>query len=521
MAVLEQDSYLAGNPRVLAARVLRWRAAPPDEAVAGRRFLANWPVRLRPKMTVAGPAPRTSNPLRRIREDLRIERRATSRLPLPPGPKSWSPARDFRVRRQMLDVLLEAHERYGQVFTLRTFHLAGVWLLGPEANRFMLVTDREKFTWRDGLMGDLIPLIGDGLLTTDGEYHDTARRIMMPAFHRDHVVAATATMIEEADGAVAGWRAGDRVDLYDWARHLAMRVAMRALFGLDPDATGGIDVAHQFERGLSFHGSEFVAQVLRGPGSPFERIKTARRILDRILGDEIARRRAGDEAGGGDVLTMLLHATDEDGARLSDEQVRDQALTLLFAGHDTTTSTVAFLFYELARNPEWRERLAEELDRVAGDGPPTGEQLFSELPLLDQALDETLRLYPPAWVGPRRAAGDFEFAGPPIPAGVPVNYSSWASHRLPEVFDDPHGFRPERFAPEERAKLPKGAYVPFGGGPRICIGMRFGQLEVKAIASRILRDFRLELEPGWELRIRQMPTLSPLGGLPVRIAGRG
>ncbi len=418
----------------------------------------------------------------------------------------------------MLDVLLDAHRRYGPVFTLRTFHLAGVWMLGPEANRFMLVTDRDKFIWRDGLMGDLIPLIGDGLLTTDGEYHDEARRIMMPAFHRDHVVATTATMIEEADRALDAWRDGDRVDLYDWARHVAMRIAMRALFGLDPDATGGHDIAQEFERGLSFHGEEFVLQVLRGPGAPFERVKSARRILDRILGEEIARRRAGGV--GDDVLTMLLHATGEDGARLSDEQVRDQALTLLFAGHDTTTSTVAFLFYELARNPGWRERLEAEQAALGGEGAPTGEQLFAELPLLDQALDETLRLYPPAWVGPRRSAVDFEFDGHRIPAGVPVNYSSWASHRLPEVFDDPDAFRPERFEPEARAQLPKGAYVPFGAGPRICIGMRFGQLEVKAIASRILSRFRVELEPGWELRIRQMPTLSPQGGMPVVVSER-
>ncbi|MGI8460120.1 MAG: cytochrome P450 [Solirubrobacterales bacterium] len=469
-------------------------------------------------MPVAEPSPRTTNPLRRIRDDLRIEHRAVRRIALPPGPKSWSPARDFRVRRQMLDVLLEAHERYGPVFTLRTFHLAGVWMLGPEANRFMLVSDRDKFVWRDGLMGDLIPLIGDGLLTTDGEFHDVARRIMMPAFHREHVLKATEVMVEEADRALDRWRPGARADLYDWTRHVAMRIAMRSLFGLDPDATGGVDVAREFERGLSFHGEEFVLQVLRGPGAPFERVKSARRVLDRILGEEIARRRHGDE--GNDVLTMLLHATDESGVRLSDEQVRDQALTLLFAGHDTTTSTVAFLFYELARSPEWRQRLVAEQEAVCGSSPPSGEQLFSELPLLDQVVDETLRLYPPAWIGPRRAAVDFEFAGRRIPAGVPVNYSSWASHRLADVFEDPHAFRPERFAPEERAKLPTGAYVPFGAGPRICIGMRFGQLEVKAIASRILSRFRLELEPGWELKIRQMPTLSPRGGLPVRVERR-
>jgi cytochrome P450 len=240
-------------------------------------------------------------------------------------------------------------------------------------------------------------------------------------------------------------------------------------------------------------------------------------VLDRIILGEIARRRR-DGADGADILSMLMHAEDEDGDSLTDEQLRDQVLHLLFAGHDTTTSTVTFLFYELARAPRWRERLRAELD--AADAPVTGEQLVAGLPVLDQVMDEVLRLYPPAWVGPRRSVEDFEFAGQTVPAGVPVHYCSWASHRLPDVFPEPDEFRPERFAPEEKAKLPKGAYVPFGAGPRICIGMRFGQLEVKAFASRILSRFDLEPEPGWRLRVRQMPTLSPRGGMPVRVSAR-
>jgi cytochrome P450 len=322
-------------------------------------------------------------------------------------------------------------------------------------------------------------------------------------------------MTEEANRALAGWRAGQRVDLYDWTRHVTMRVAMRALFGLDPDRAG-IDVAATFERGLSFYEREYWLQVLRGPGSPFSRLRRVRETLDGIILGEIARRRRAGDAGE-DILGLLIEAEDSEGERFTDEQVRDQILTLLFAGHDTTTSTVAFLFYELARHPEWADRLAAEREAVAGGDDPDAAQLFGEMPQLDMAVSETLRLYPPAWIGPRRSATEFEFGGYQIPAGLPVNYSSWASHRLPEVFPDPHSFKPERFAPEERAKLPKGAYVPFGGGPRICIGMRFGELEMRAIAAAILRSFRLELEPDWQMRIRQMPTLSPRGGLPMRV----
>jgi cytochrome P450 len=461
------------------------------------------------------PAP-TTNPLARIREDLGLERRATRGGTLPPGGKLPSIARTERMRRDPLSVLLAAYEEHGPVFAIRIFHAIHVFMLGPEANRFMLVTDRDKFRWRDGSLGDLIPLIGDGLLTTDGAYHDRAREIMLPVFHRERIATAATVMSEEAERALDGWRPGERVDFYDWTRHVTMRVAMRALFGFDPDRAG-VDVAATFERGLSFYEREYWLQVLRGPGSPFSRLRRVRRTLDGIILGEIARRRRAGDAGE-DILGLLIEAEDADGQRFTDEQVRDQILTLLFAGHDTTTSTLAFLFYELARHPEWAERLADEQGRVAGDGAPDAAQLFGEMPELEMAVNETLRLYPPAWIGPRRSDVEFEFGGYRIPAGLPVNYSSWASHRLPDVFEEPHSFKPERFAPEERAKLPKGAYVPFGAGPRICIGMRFGELEIRAIAAAILRRFSLDLEPGSRMRIRQMPTLSPRGGLPMRIA---
>jgi cytochrome P450 len=461
------------------------------------------------------PNPPTTNPLARIRADLGAEWRAARRARLPPGSKLPSIVLTERMRRDPLSVLLAAYEEHGPIFAIRVFHAINVFMLGPEANRFILITDRKRFRWRDGSLGDLIPLIGDGLLTTDGEYHDRARQIMLPLFHRERIAGAAEIMTEEAERALEGWRAGDRVDVYDWTRHVAMRVAMRALFGFDPDRSG-VDVAATFERGLSFYEREYFLQVLRGPGSPFARLRRVRRTLDGIILGEIARRRRASKAGE-DILGLLIEATEEDGASFTDEQVRDQVLTLLFAGHDTTTSTVAFLLYELARSPEWGERLAQERERVVGDDSPSAAELFGEMPELGMAVDETLRLYPPAWIGPRRATEDFEFGGYRVPAELPVNYSSWASHRLADVFPDPHSFNPERFSADERAKLPTGAYVPFGGGPRICIGMRFGELEIRAIAAAVLRRFRLELEPGWALRIRQMPTLSPRGGLPMRV----
>jgi retinoid hydroxylase len=195
-------------------------------------------------------------------------------------------------------------------------------------------------------------------------------------------------------------------------------------------------------------------------------------------------------------------------------------MTLMFAGHDTSTSTVTFMLHELARHPDVVAGLCEEQDRVLGGSAPTPEQLEREMPYLDMVLDEVLRLYPPAWVGPRRAVREFEFGAYTVPRGAYVNYCSWASHRIPEVFPDPEAFIPERFTRERKAALPRGAYVPFGGGSRICIGKRFGQTEVKLVTTMLLQRLRLDALPGRTMAIRQMPTLSPRGGLKMKVHER-
>jgi cytochrome P450 len=458
-------------------------------------------------MGVASPPAVPDGVISRLRSDLRWQRAARGRFP--PGELAFSMRRTREFEREPLPLLLRLYDAYGPVFSIRLIYAPVVFALGPAANHYITVSGASNFRWRDGGMGDLIPLLGDGLLTTDGDYHRRARQIMLPAFHREQVVAATDTMIDETARAIEAWRPGTRLDLYSWTRHLALRIALRALFGFNPDrSTHDADLAEVFENVLGYWGREYTMQMLRGPGSPWRRMLRARALLDRVIFEEIERRRSSGERGS-DILSLLLDAEDEDGSRLSVRELRDQVMTLLFAGHDTTTSTVTFLFYELARKPDEIAPLLAEQD---GDGRPR----------LDMAVDETLRMYPPAWIGPRRSIDPFELHGVSVPGGVLVNYCSWASHHLPDVFPQPWQFRPERFAPGEREKLPKGAYVPFGGGSRTCIGMRFGLLEVKAIASMVLSRFTLELaEPMRPLSIRQMPTLSPRGGLPVVVRERG
>ena len=450
-------------------------------------------------MSLVGPEPHPTNPLRLLAMDWRAERSA-GRLNWPPGDNRPNLLRTHRLTTDPLGLLLDAYERHGPFFTLRILSTRQAFMIGPEANHHVLVSHAADFRWRDGGFGQLIPLLGDGMLTIDGDFHRRSRKIMLPSFHREQIAAAQTTMEQEADRAVGAWRAGEQVDLYEWARALALRIAMRALFGFAPEGAERA-AARDFEIALAFYGRDYILQTLRGPRTPWARMRAARTRLDRLIYAEIDRRRAGGDRGL-DVLSLLLDAVNEDGHGLTDTQIRDQVMTLLFAGHDTTTATIAFLFHELARHPEEDARLAEDPDR------------------LERVIDETLRLYPPAWVGPRRTVREVTFAGHAIPAGLPVAYSSYVSHRLPHVFEDPHAFRPDRMAPEARAALPRGAYVPFGAGSRICLGMRFGQAEIRVIARRILRDFRLVAEPGAKLEIRQTPTLGPRRGMPMTVAAR-
>lgn len=475
---------------------------------------------LDPTKPVARPSRMSANPVRRVVGDIASELRS-ARGGFPPGPSDFNIRRTHQLAHDPLPLLLGAYEEYGPIFSMRLLHIRSVFMLGPEANHFITVAHPENFHWRESSFGDLIPLLGDGLLTIDDDYHDRARAIMMPAFHREQVTASLAAMEAETDAAIAHLRPGEVVDVYEWMRNLAMRIAMRALLGLDPDEAGkGAAAAHHFERALGFYGIDYALRLVRGPGSPWRKLVASRKVLDEIVFGEIARRRANPDPDRKDILSLLVGARGEGGEAFTDREIRDQVMTLMFAGHDTSTSTVTFMLYELARHPEILARLQEEQDRVLAGAAPTPEQLEKQLPYLDMVLDEILRLYPPAWVGPRRAVREFQFGGYTVPRGSYISYCSWASHRIPEVFPDPEVFIPERFARERKAALPRGAYVPFGGGSRICIGKRFGQTEVKMVATMLLQRLRLDALPGRTMTIRQMPTLSPRGGLRMRVGER-
>ncbi len=471
-------------------------------------------------IAAARPAPMEIGFVAKLSEDVRREFRIRRRAKLPPGSTAPSWSHTLRIISDPLGLLLEHVQRYGPVFTLRLLHEPIVWAVGAEVNHQILVSDFDAFQWREGHFADLWPLLGDGLLNTDGPYHRDFRMLMLPAFHRDYIASVAETMIEEALAAAEALRVGQHVEIYGWVRELALRIALRGLLGIK--ATGGRDraLATAFEASLAIHGEPVPLQMLPLPKTPLARAIAARRTLDSMVRAEIEERRSKGHPGSG-VLGLLLSATDDRGAPLSTSVVRDQAVTLLFAGHDTTTTAFTFLVHELGRNPRARAAVEDELDRVLRGKKPTAAELDGgALPVLERSLKETLRRYPPAWVGPRRSTREVTLAGLPVPAEIGVHYSSWVTHHLPHLYPDPFRFDPDRFLPEREASLPRGAYVPFGGGSRTCLGKRFGEYELRALSAVVFSRVRFEPLSRQEPRVVTTPTLGPKGGLRFVVRAR-
>jgi cytochrome P450 len=446
-----------------------------------------------------------------------LEQRS-KRAVYPPGETRFSLTNTRRFLEEPRELLQECYERFGPVFTLRLFTNPSVFMVGPEANHYMTVSNASNFTTRESFFRDLVQVIGDGILTTDGDVHRRMRRGVQPAFHSESIAAHFDIMCAETQTALDAITPGEVVDINDWARRLVLRISMRALIGLDPEGeevkkSGMVETFNDDDAAVPFH-----ARLVPGPLSPWARMMRRLRKLDRMIYAEIASRRARG-ARGNDVFSVLLDTRYEDGEPLTDVEIRDQLLTLLMSSHETTTSSTSFLLYELARHPDVAARIVAEQQALDGD-KPSAQLMSGELAELEMALDETLRMYPATWIGPRRAVASFEFEGVPVPAGAYVNYCPLASHYLPHVFPEPERFEPSRFSPDRKATIPKGAYVPFGGGPRMCIGMRFAQLEIRTIVTLLLERFELSPVDDFSLTVRPRPMLKPRNGIPIAVHRR-
>jgi cytochrome P450 len=380
--------------------------------------------------------------------------------------------------------------------------------------RYVLMEHPRNFTSRE-VNARLRGLLGNGLLNMDGEEHRQHRRIVQPAFHKRRVEGYTRIMVEYTRDQLARWQPGSVTNIAQDMRGLTLRIVTQALFDIDLD-TEGPDVSQAFTDIIDTLASpmEVLGRWVPFLPSDADRRIAARDRLDAFVYDLIAKRRA-EGRDRGDVLSMLLH-TAEGEQPMSDQQARDHIMTLMAAGHETTTHTLSWTFYVLSHYPPVYKKLLAELQCVLAGRDPTLDDL-PNLPYLDRVVNESWRMYPPAWLQGRRATEAFDLDGYHLPAGLIVLFSQWVLHYLPDIWGDPQVFRPERWDPEVAQKVPQGAYFPFGGGPRICIGMPFAQLEARLLLATILQRYTPRLVPGHRVVFSPQVTLRPKYGMWVRL----
>jgi cytochrome P450 len=415
--------------------------------------------------------------------------------------------------REPAEHLRRLHERYGPVvaFGVRPFRY--VALFGPDAHRYLLAENTQNFRWREALQM-LIPVDGDtALVVSDGEDHRRRRQIVLPAFATRRIAGYFDVMVDEVDREIDTWRAGEVRDVFSSLRRAIRRIAVRSLFG---DSLGGRadELGDALAGAIDFVNRNPATQIrIDLPGTPWHRARLARDRADAIVNDEIARRRAEPApAAARDVLDALLAPSEDGNERLSDVEIRDQVVSLVAAGYDTTSAAAAWTVHELLVNDgEWK-RAAVETDAVVGADRLTVEHL-ARLPYLDAVVHEALRLWPPGFISARKAVDAFEFAGHEVPGGSIVVYSPYVTQRDPTWWPDPDRFLPERWLDHEPEPY---TYVPFGGGYRRCIGFAFATQELKVVLAQLLRRVTCTRVPG-PVRPVGSAALHPKDGVPVRV----
>jgi cytochrome P450 len=390
----------------------------------------------------------------------------------------------------------------------------------PDAIRDILITHQGNFT-KSRMLERAKVLLGDGLLTSEAEFHTRQRRLVQPAFHRDRLVRYATDMVACAERARGAWTPGVQLDIHKEMTRLTLAIVGRTLFSADVSSDAdeiGRAMTQIFELfdTLLLPFSDWIQKL---PIPPVRRFEKARDRLDKIVYGLIAERRAsGKDAG--DLLSMLLLAQDEsDNAHMTDKQVRDEALTLLIAGHETTANALTWTWYLLSQNPDVEARMHAEIDGVLGGKLPSFDDA-AKLTYTSGVFAESLRLYPPAWAIGRRAREDYSIAGYAIPAKSILLMSPWVMHRDPRWWPQPERFDPDRWQPEEAAKRPKFAYFPFGGGARVCIGERFAWAEGVLVLATIAHRWKMRLVPGHPVETRAVITLRPKHGMKMTLEPR-
>ena len=459
---------------------------------------------------------------------------ARNELRFPPGPRARYPGELFvTISRDTLGLLSRVAREHGDVAGFRLGPQRMVLLSHPDDIRDLLVTNQRNFHKGRGLERAKL-LLGEGLLTSEGDFHLRQRRLAQPAFHRQRIAAYGDTMGQYAARVCDRWRDGQTIDVHDEMMRLTLAVVAKTLFDADIERAEAAEVGAALTQTFRSFGfailpfTEMLDRLHFLP--PVRRFRDARARLDAVIYRMIAEHRA-DPRDRGDLLSMLLLAQDTEAeasasgaARgMTDEQMRDECMTIFLAGHETVSNALTWTFYLLSNAPEVRARVEEEATALAGRVP--GADDMPQLSYTRAVIAEAMRLYPPAWVVGRRALGACEMGGFSIPARSVVLTSQFLVHRDPRWWPDPERFDPDRWVPGTAQHAagenrPKFAYFPFGGGTRVCIGEQFAWMEAVLLLTTIVQRWRLSLEPGHPVAIEAIITLRPKHGMVMRATRR-
>src|SRR6266480_4205326 len=448
------------------------------------------------------------------------DRQATEAL-LPPGPARLPYIGNLlSLRLDPLGYLQRLQRTYGNMATIYFGKNPAVLLFRPEYIRHVLVEHPRDFSNPGGLRNDNDGgFASEGLLTIDGDKHRQQRHEVQPAFHKKRVEGYAAIMEQYTRELLKTWYPGDRLDMSRATQALTLRIVSKCLFSIDLSSQlGPLSDAFDGVIGSSTSIAEDLLNIrIDNPVTGYGKRMAAIRQLNMLIYTLIAQRR-DDDRDHGDVLSMLMSAEsgEEPGTKLTDKQIHDHILTFLAAGHETTAITLVWTFYLLAQYPQVRIKLQDEIRSVLAGRAPTLDDL-AKLPYLDWVLNESMRLYPPAWLQMRFVARETDLDGVRLPVGTLVILSQWVIHRLPTIWRDAEAFKPERWDPANEQQIPLGAYFPFGGGPRTCIGMPLAQLEAMIILASVLQRYTPQPIPGYTPGFQPAITLRPKRHLEVTL----
>ena len=456
-----------------------------------------------------------------MHNDLPLRQTKTVGKTFPPGPKGHPILGVMpEFNRDTLGFITRCRD-YGDVVRARFFYVTAYFLYHPDDIEYVVSTNAKNFVKSMSLRSNFFQrLVGNGLLTSEGEIWKRQRRLAQPAFHRQRISAYGDVMVDYAQRMIATWRAGEVRDIHRDMMRLTLEIVVRTLFNADVSQD-----ADKVGRALSEIVKPFSSQATikwildnRLPTPAHRRFHRASQNLDDIVYRIIADRRASG-LDQGDLLSMLLEAQDEDGSQMTDKQLRDEVMTIFLAGHETTALTLCWTWYLLAQNPLVEQKFHAELDNVLGGRLPTLEDL-PRLKYTDMIARESMRLYPPAYGLGREAIEECEIGGFRVPRKTQVFMFQWATQRDPRFFPEPDEFHPERWTEEFTSSLPKYAYFPFGGGPRFCIGNTFAMMEIVLVLATIGQRFRLPLVPDHPVSILPAMSLRPKDGIHVVVENR-